>query len=190
MKNYFPDKEKDYQFTTEIPELKIPADLAENTVEPLPTALNESIDDEELEEDDNSLDVKETVEVELLEPSGGVSKIRIEDGMERSWRIVGKALSTHSIEITNRSQAESVYYVQYDADFKEIQDGSLWDEVLFIFGADPAKEQALKVALTGNKSLTELMVLNSDNQPLSEGAGLKLLQLLYKSIKADLADTE
>ena len=191
MKNYFPDKEKDYQLTTEIPELKIPADLTDNTIQK--AVVIESPHTENKETEDvaaESSDSKATIQVDLVEYSDGATKIRIEDGMERSWRTVGKALSTHSIEITDRNELERVYYVQYDADFKEIEDGSIWDEVLFIFGADPANEEAFKIRLAGNNQLTEVIVLDADDQPLSKGAGLKLLKLLYKTIKDDLVDTQ
>jgi len=196
IKSYFPDKEKDYQFTTEIPELQIPEDLSNSkihyasTIRPSqPSVISPIIPDAaENELADNGEENTEIL-VELVEYSGGTTRIRIEDSIERTWRVVGKALSRNAIEIINRNEYESFYSVQYDPDFKKFEDGSLWDEVLFIFGSDPAKEQEYKIRLAENGLLTEVIVLDKEDQPLSKGGGLKLLHLLYKTIKEDLNNT-
>ena len=44
--------------------------------------------------------------------------------------------------------------------------------------------------LVENGTLIEIIVLDSNDVPLSKGPGLKLLKLLYETIKADLADVE
>jgi len=192
IKGYFPDKEKDYQLTTEIPELIVPADLTDNAIqkelaiEVNAPGITNNASSHHVSENDQK---KELIYVDLVEYSGGATRIRIEDTIERIWRTVGKALSHHSIEITNRNELERVYYVQYDPDFKEVEDGSLWDEALFIFGSDPANEKEFKVRLAENGTLTEIIVLDSDDQPLSKGPGLKLLNLLYKTIKDDLVNS-
>jgi outer membrane protein assembly factor BamC len=191
IKGYFPDKEKDYQLTTEIPELIVPSDLTDTVKKSDPVDSTAVIANNETEGVvSESRDNKQSINVDLVESSGGVTRIQIADSIERSWRIVGKALSSHSIEITKRNEQGRFFHVQYDPDFKVVEDGSLWDEVLFIFGSDPAKEKEFKVRLAENGSLTEVIVLDSDDQPLSEGAGLKLLELLYKTIKDDLSDSQ
>jgi len=193
IKSYFPDKEKEYQLTTEIPELIIPSDLSGYETQSssvIPSYPN--IIEQQQPVEDNAVDTdqeKPVVHVELVEFSGGAPRIRIEEPLERTWRIVGKALSRKVIEITNRNEAESFYTVQYDADFKNVEDGTLWDEVLFIFGKDPSNEQEFKIRLAENGMLTEIIVLDSKDQPQSKGNGFKLLNLLYKTIKADLNST-
>ena len=191
MKSYFPDKEKDYQLTTEIPELIVPSDLTDAVQRPVAIDSPAVISNEEVEGAASvNRDKKQSIDVDLVEFAGGAARIQIEDSIERSWRTVGKALSSHSIEITDRNELERVFHVQYDPDFKKVEDGSLWDEVLFIFGSDPAKEKEFKVRLAESNSLTEVIVLDSDDQPLSEGSGLKLLKLLYKTIKEDLSNSQ
>ncbi len=191
IKGYFPDKEKDYQLTTEIPPLSIPEDLSSHAIEtksvlevPVVAPLKNS---SYVEDNASSSEQEELIYVDLVEFSGGATRIRVEDSIDRVWRTVGKAISRHSIEITNRNESERIYYVQYDPDFKEVEDGSLWDEALFIFGADPAKEQEFKIRLAENGSLTEIIVLDRQDTPLSTGPGYKLLNLLYKTIKKDLS---
>jgi outer membrane protein assembly factor BamC len=185
---YFPDKEKDYQLTKEIPELTVPSDLSGNHSQTVQE--NSSIDIEEsISEKDNGFayeDNQGSVPIDLIEYSDDAStRIRISDSFIRSWRIVGKALSRHSIEITNRDVLNGLYHIQYDPEFEKVEDGSLWDEFLFIFGSDPAKEKEYKVELVDKKEATEVFVLDSDGEKVSDGTGLVLLKLLYGQIKVD-----
>ena len=214
VKEYFPDKHKDYQLITEIPELTVPSDLSDDAIQhgpkseditpviqttdkenelPESDSVENTEDEENLEkekEKEKDKDKDKAIYVDLLEFSGGATRIRIEDTLDRTWRTVGKAISRHSIEITDRNELESVYFVQYDAEFEKIEDGSLWDEALFIFGSDPAQEKEFRIKLVENGDLVEVIVLDSNDVPLSKGPGLKLLRLLYETIKDDLAGTD
>ncbi|MCF6204760.1 MAG: outer membrane protein assembly factor BamC [Methylococcaceae bacterium] len=186
--DYFPDKEKDYQLTKEIPELTVPSDLSGNHSQTVQESF--SINSEEnISEKDGGFAYKDnqgSVPVDLIEYSDDAStRIRISDSFIRSWRIVGKALSRHSIEITNRDVLNGLYHIQYDPEFEKVEDGSLWDEFLFIFGSDPAKEKEYKVKLVDKKEATEVFVLDSDGKEVSDGTGLVLLKLLYGQIKED-----
>ncbi|MFW5444267.1 MAG: outer membrane protein assembly factor BamC [Methylococcaceae bacterium] len=197
IKGLFPDKERDYQLTTEIPALVIPEDLTDHAIQKRPKVLStptvsQSIEGSQAGSIDTpvSTENEETINVDLVEYAGGATRIRIEDTIERSWRTVGKALSRNSIEIVNRNEFDRLYYVQYDPDFKKVEDGSLWDEVIFVFADDPAKEKEFRIRLAENGGMTEVIVLDSNDTPLSTGGGLKLLHLLYKTIKADLANKQ
>ena len=102
--------------------------------------------------------------------------------------MVGKALSRNSIEVTSRNQEEKSLHVQYDPDEKKVEDGSLWDEVIFVFRGLQTGEKEYVVKLVGNKQQTEVMVMDKEQKPLDEGPGLKLLTLLHDTIKADLTN--
>lgn len=212
IKNYFPDKSKEYQLASEIPALIIPPDLPSgtHTHKPKPSIINKEAKIQQILADtkkkENShwnqvapekaepraveieaAENKATIYVELIEYSGGETRIRIKDGIEKIWRTVGKALSRHSIEIIDRDALDHVYFVQYDANFTKVEDGSLWDEVVFIFGSDPAQEEEFRVKLVEYGGFIEIIVLDDNNIPLSTGMGLKLLKTLYRTIKEDLA---
>ena len=211
LKGFFPDKEKEYQLITEIPPLIVPPDLSSDAIQKrktvdsgVPVYQNQeepelvsedrdSTTEENVFEEnvvDEKTETQESIYVDLIEFSGGATRIRIEDTIDRNWRTVGKALSRHSIEITARDELDRIYYVQYDPDFQKVEDGSLWDEVLFLFGSDPAQEKEFRVRLVENGSLTEVIVLDKNDKPLSKGPGLKLLRLLFETIKEDLAGTK
>lgn len=192
VQGFFPDKEKEYQLTSEIPDLVVPDDLSEQAIKSRVVIENQPVFHQPkagLAEPDSHKDKSKAIYVELVEFSGGATRIRIEDSLTRIWRTVGKALSRNSIEIIDRNDLEHIYAVRYDPDFKAVEDGSLWDEALFIFGSDPAKDKAFRVRLVENGGLTEVLVLDKKDVPLSKGNGLKLLKLLYKTVKEDLANT-
>lgn len=196
VKEYFPDKEKDYQLTKEIPELVVPSDLSGNINEPMQGGFSAAKDDDELAYGKNKDDLfietdnQSTLSVDLIKYSNKATRINIKDSFMRSWRIVGKALSRESIEIINRDVEKGVYTVQYDPDFEKVEDGSLWDEVLFIFGSDPAKEKEYRVEVFEKKTGTDVFVLDGDGNELSDGTGLVLLKMLYGKIKIDIEATE
>lgn len=195
VKSVFPDKEKDYQLITEIPELVVPADLSNNTIES--TQRTESVESisrqfatDVANSQEESRDNTQSIAVDLVEFTGGATRIRIADSLMRSWRTVGKAITRHSIEVIERDELSRVYFVRYDPEFESVEDGSLWDEALFIFGSDPAKDKEFRIRLVDNARLTEVLVLDSDDVPLSDGNGLKLLTLLYTTIKQDITRAE
>ncbi len=194
IKSFFPDKEKDYQLTSEIAELKIPSDLSNNSIQNIDVIEDSPKVSQRFErtivKTDELENQQKPVEKDRVEFADGATRIRFNGSIERTWRKVGKALTRHSIEITNRNKTDRIYLVQYDPDFKKVKDGSLWDEVLFIFGGDPAQEQEFGIKLVENKVVTELFVVDKNNKPLSEGAGLKLLNLLHKTLQEDSPDKE
>jgi outer membrane protein assembly factor BamC len=123
----------------------------------------------------------------LVKSDDGVSRLRIGAPLARAWRMVGKALSRHSIEVTSRNQEEGLMHVQYDPDEQAPEDGSIRDEVSFFLEGFGINEKEYVIKLAGNKQQTEVMVTDKEQKPLAEGPGLKLLTLLYDTIKADLA---
>lgn len=122
-------------------------------------------------------------------------RIRLKDsenGMASIWRFTEKALLRHAIEIVGRDEADGVYFVQYDADFTKITDGSLWDEIRFFFAPDPAQEKAFNIKLSTRDHGIEITIVNShqtlsaQDASLSQAYSLKLLNILYQEIKQDL----
>ena len=189
LKSHLPDKEKDYYYSSEIPPLIIPDDLESSAIsqhaETAEGSAYRSIPAEGA--------VKESVpteidQVKLISFDGGATRLQIEEPFDTSWRIVGKALTRQSIEIIDRNISEGVYYVQYDPSAREYEDGSLWDEFLFFFGDDQSQEKEYRIRLSENNQLTEVIVTDDEDVPLSEGPGLSLLTSLYEAVKVDYLD--
>jgi outer membrane protein assembly factor BamC len=212
IKELFPDKEKDYQFTTEIPKLIIPSDLANgSTLKPSPTSTvatqntetaaaetapteaeaetkpaTENAATTEPASDEPFVDSK-SITAELLESSNKVSYLRIGAPFARAWNIVSKGLSRKSIEVSDRNQEEKTFTVQYDPDEKPIEDGSYADEINFMLNGFQSNEKEYLLKLVETNKQTDVVILNEEQKPISDEAGIKLLQVLEKSIKANLA---
>jgi outer membrane protein assembly factor BamC len=197
MQAYFPDKEKDYQLTKEISELTIPDDLSGNETGQEESAQGEFFEDdkkgvafvEDKDEEFVAYHSENTDLVDLIKYSDKSVRIEIKEPFVRSWRIVGKALTHHSIEITNRDVLNGVYFIQYDPAFEKVDDGSIWDELTFVFGADPAKEKEYRVELVEKTGVTVVTVSSKNEDEESKKIGDTLIELLYGTIETDLADS-
>lgn len=212
VKSLFPDKEKDYQYTAEIPPLNLPDDLKKKSAAvsaPMPPDASTATDAAVTHESPNSgsaasvvqneepaapvietVEKSEKISVELIKYNDGENRLRLGVEKPRAWRLVSKALSRKSIEVTNRNQDEGFFVVQYDPDEQKVEDGSLWDEAVFMFRGFQGNEKEYLLKLDELDHKTEVMILDKEQQPLSgdDSAGLKLLTLLQTAINIDLAD--
>ncbi len=213
IKSLFPDKEKDYQYTAEIPPLNLPDDLKKKPASlvsepklPDPTSPgNAAINDKQPVEAASapiaqneepaapvvieSVEKTEKISVELIRFNDGENRLRLGAEKPRTWRLVSKALSRKSIEVTNRNQDDGFFVIQYDPDEKKVEDGTLWDEAKFMFRGFQGNEKEYFLKLEEHDRKTEVIVLDKEQHPLSDdSAGLKLLTLLQTAINIDLAD--
>ncbi len=195
IKPYFPDKQKDYRYSQEISELRLPADLAEQKV----TVSEKKVDfPEKSEPQDFSKELDQDKKyrqsqiggkrgrVELVGFDGGALRLIVYEPLKRTWYIVGKALSREAVEVTERNQAAASYTIQFDPDKKEIEDGSLWNEFEFFFGEDKHQDQKFHIILAEDGPRTEVVVTDEQGNPQSEGVGLGVLFMLFETIKKDL----
>lgn len=209
IKEAFPDKEKDYQFTTEIPKLIIPADLASGST--LPSSANSSArtqnteskadasqeaDKKPAEEStaaaDNTTEEQplidpKSITVDLLESSNKIGYLRLNVPFTTAWRVVSKGLSRKSIEVSERNQSDKIFTVQYDPDEKPIEDSTYLDEINFILHGFQGNDKEYKLKLVETNQQTDVVILDEEQKPTSDEGGLKLLKVLQQSIKANLA---
>ncbi|UOA07718.1 outer membrane protein assembly factor BamC [Methylobacter sp. S3L5C] len=206
IKSLFPDKEKDYQYTTEIPPLILPNDLKTNYVPNVTTSTAPAASSDtnaNMPEDASGLPTEEatstatpTTEVVIPDAAITVERIQVTDGGNRlrintpfitSWRIVNKSLSRKAIEVTERNQEARLITIQYDAEGQKVKDESYLDEVKFFFAGIDNNDKTYLLKLEANNEQTDVVVLDKDQQPLSDADSAKLLMLLEETIKADLA---
>ena len=213
VKTLFPHKEKDYQYTTEIPPLILPEDLKKSHIPSLTTATpstpissntNAPVEDtaaiasEPTPATNESLAPVGTAETEPALPNTAITverikateaenRLRINVSFINAWRMVNKALSRKAIEVTERNQEAKQITVQYDPDEQTPKDESLWDEAVFMFRGIQSNEQTYLLKLEENNQQTDITVADKDQQLLSDVASIKLLTLLENTIKADLA---
>ncbi|WP_333873858.1 outer membrane protein assembly factor BamC [Methylobacter sp.] len=191
IKNLFPDKEKDYQFTTEIPPLVLPPDLAGDSIAKVTTAAPpaEPVNVAPAVPSTEAAPTvdRKLIQVGLVDADQGTKRLRIGAPAAIAWRMVGKALSRKSIEVTNRNQEEGLFHVQYDPNKKEVEDGTIWHEVVFLFKGFEVTEQEYVLKLVENNQQTDVIVMDKEQTPVADETSLSLLTLLNDTIKADLA---
>ncbi|MGZ5058186.1 MAG: outer membrane protein assembly factor BamC, partial [Methylobacter sp.] len=189
------------QFTTELPPLILPPDLAGDSVAKVPTAAPsaETVEAPAAEtantaptapapstETAPTVDRK-SIQVVLVDADQGTKRLRIGAPSTTAWRMIGKALSRKSIEVTNRNQEEGLFRVQYDPNKQEVEDGSVWDEINFFFKGIETTEQEYVLKLVESNQQTDVVVMDKELNPVADKTSLSLLTLLHDTIKADLA---
>lgn len=206
IKSWFPDKERDYQFTSEIPELIVPDDLKNKglTVSTAPTATpaETEVDAETVSSQVSSESQSETASEPSAEPqtvtenaepkqteaaeahaTGGVSSLQIDQAKMPATRIVGRALTRQKVEIVERNVDKGYFYVKYDPNAVEAKDDSIWDEFNFLFGDDPSQEQEYRISVRGlGPQLSEVTVQDEQGKSLSTPAANALLKLITDGI--------
>lgn len=211
IKSLFPDKERDYQFRTEIPELIIPDDLKAQTfpgnavsrpsisqasIAPEPVA-NKSVPKEpEPSEPINSSvannlestnEQKEDSSVAVTSQVGSISSLQIDQKPDQAWRLVSRALSRQKVEIIERNIEKGYFYVKYDPYETQVSDVSFWDEINFMFGDDPSHEQEYRISLLETTpQVTVVTIQDNLGKTLSNNMATHLLKLITDGINQDL----
>ncbi|MGY6276887.1 outer membrane protein assembly factor BamC [Methylomonas sp. MgM2] len=209
IKSWFPDKERDYQFTSEIPELIIPEDLKNKGLSSLSPQSREPVASAEPESSapaSDSINVSpgqevaaapesepqapsadETEHAQAPSPAGGnVSSLTIDQAKTQATRMVGRALSRKHIEVVERNIEKGYFYVNFDPNAVEAKDESIWDELTFLFGDDPSQEKEYRITVHQiNDHLSEVTVQDSGGNTLSDSVANALLKSITDGINED-----
>lgn len=206
IKGYFPDKEKDYQLSSELPALKIPADISskgltkkhvtmpvEDTESETVVVMGEMLKAPPVAAGSTQTistesQKREPTRVELVKFSNGETRLQINKSVAMSWRMIGKALTGKGIEITARDQANGEFSVQYDPNETDFKDEDFLDELDFVFDKNHSQEKPFHIKILSRDKIAEVVVLDGQGKLLSDGSGLSLLKLLATTLQANLAD--
>ena len=217
LKSFFPDKEKDYQFTSELPELIVPNDLKAKslTTRPAPAATDtvataapppaaaekqpgpptdhaESKTNIAAANTDRRSEPASVSEPENSLPSvapPGASSLQIDQPAKQAWRMVGKALSRKGIEIVERNLEKTYFFVKYNPIPNQVsQDNSIWGEFDFMFADNTNEEREYRISLQDTSPQTsEVTIQNEDGKTLSTDLARNLLRQITEGINQDLA---
>jgi outer membrane protein assembly factor BamC len=207
IKSLFPDKEKDYQYTTEIPPLILPQDLQKSQIPgltastpilstdlDLPTEESESTALTTIQPTanaDSSKNESESIDnliaVERIKINDGEYRLRINAPYSKAWRIVNKSLSRKSIEVTDRNQEKKLFTIKYESEEQPQQDDSYWSDLTFMLSGVHSNEKTYVIKLDENNDTTDIIIVDEEHKPLSDDDSIKLLTLLENTIKQDLA---
>lgn len=211
IKSWFPDKERDYQFTSEIPVLIIPDDLKKQASAGLParpvekalpepdpvTGSRYSAESEETGEttsatastEANTADAVENADDQTPAPVSGTtaaSTLQIDQAKNAATRTVGKALTRQKLEVVERNIDKGYFYVKFDPKAQKVSDDSIWDEFNFLFGDDPSQELEYRITVQSlSAEMSEVTVQNSKGESLSNEIANALLGLIAEGINKD-----
>jgi outer membrane protein assembly factor BamC len=94
------------------------------------------------------------------------------------------------MEIVERNIDKGYFYVKYDPHAIKPEDGSLLDEVTFLFGDDPSNEQEYRLTLQEiGPQATEVTVQDSEGNTLSNATATALLKLITDGINQGLPES-
>lgn len=192
LKGYFPDKEKEYQYSAEIAPLDIPPDLSSSTIEDpaiqsAATAATARLTPAPPIKSDEEKAAEEPKAKESPLLKMGAASLEIAQPFAQAWRLVDKGLGRKAIEVPDRDRSRGVFFViyeEYKADAPK--EGSLWAEFLYIFGKEPRKETEFRVVLEEKESgVTEVTLHDKEGKRMTQGGALQLLQLLREGMEAE-----
>ncbi|MFM8341072.1 MAG: outer membrane protein assembly factor BamC [Methylomonas sp.] len=202
IKSWFPDKERDYQFRSEIAPLIIPDDLKAKTASlAMPVANGrtpEQMAAAAVAQATKEAQVTAATPVKKAESEtktppakaagSGVSSLQIDQSQTQSARLVGRALSRQKLEIVERNIDKGYFYIKFDPHAVKAEDKDFWDELNFMFGEDPSNEQEYRITLQEiAPQSTEVTIQDSDGKSLSNSIATNLLKLIAEAINQDLA---
>lgn len=200
VQSWFPDKQKEYRYSSEIPPLEIPPNLvgtmegasgvADEPAEPAAaTAAAGSTPAPEGAMADSPIGkyrpspVGAESTAALAKDSTG-AHIVIEAPFPNAWTMVEKAVNRMRIEIKDKDRSQKVLYVYYSENAKPFEP-SWTDDILSPFGGskhrDDEREYQVRLEDLGDV-LTKVRVFDSAGQAQSEGEGYHLLQTIQQKI--------
>ena len=196
IKSWFPDKERDYQFRSEIPELIVPEDLKNKGLASLSSQTSEEASDSVAIGTDQDVAMPSEPEPSTSSdsdvdqgqaPASSVSDVastlQIDQAKTPATRMVGRALTRKQLEIVERNIEKGYFYVNFDPNAVEAKDDSIWDEITFLFGDDPSQEEEYRVTVRQiSENISEVTVQDSDGKTLSNSVANALLRLITDGI--------
>ena len=137
-------------------------------------------------------DAQESVSsIEIVKYDDGESRLRLGAGFAKSWRVVNKALTRNTIEVTERNHDQGFVTIQYDPDEKKAKDDTFMDEIDFIFKGININDKEYNLKFEEHEQKTDVIVLDDEHLPLlNDNSALRLLKLLSDTIKTDLVKKE
>jgi outer membrane protein assembly factor BamC len=128
------------------------------------------------------------ITVEHIKLKDGENRLRLNVPFTKAWRMVNKALSRKSIEVTARNQEAKLITVQYDPDEQKPEDETYWDEIKFMVSGFQGNDKTYLLKLEENNQQIDISVVDEEQKILSDDDSVKLLTVLEETMKADLAN--
>ncbi|MFM8330858.1 MAG: outer membrane protein assembly factor BamC [Candidatus Methylumidiphilus sp.] len=186
----FPDKQKEYRYSSELPDLEVPPDLGAVAAAAKEPKVAEASDDSKPAAEDQPKAKKKRkaakpkdAEATLAESADNAALIEVSEPFPEAWNDVSRALGRLKIEISDQNRSDGVFYVYYGGEApKKEEDKGFWDDVGTVFNIEPDKAQEYRVKLEDREDFTFIRIYDADNKAISDGKGLELLKRLHKKL--------
>jgi outer membrane protein assembly factor BamC len=205
---WFPDKHKQYQYSTEIPPLEIPPDLTTSTIDGVnsnrraawesPASADESSgtpDGSEREATpapgaEMNPDAAQAMRAGkghpapvLAESPSDVPLIEVQAPFDITWAEVNKAIGRLKLEIVDQNRSDGLYFVHFGGDHKPYEDRGFFGDVADMFGDDAGGTKEYRIKLEEKNGVTSIFVLDTEGKPQRDGVGLDLLKRLNETLQ-------
>ena len=194
----FPDKQRQYQYTTEIPPLEVPPDLSMSTMTgakmnrgagPAATrgdAAPAEGEDEAIAKAPAAGGQAESTTPTLAQNTEDVPLIELSSPFPQAWNDVGRALGRLKVEVSDQNRSEGVYYVFYGGPTKAYEDRGMWGDITDMFSEDDSKAKEFRLKLeehkTKKRTSTDVFLFDDEGQPVTGGPSLELLKKLHAQL--------
>jgi len=120
-----------------------------------------------------------------LNRTEGRVSLTVDEGFDRSWRLVGVALDRVGFAVEDRDRAGGVYYVRYNDPMKDAEEEGWLSKLAFWQKDDDNfdKENQYQVKLNDAGQPTEVVVLNEKGERVNSETALRILTLLNEQIR-------
>jgi uncharacterized lipoprotein len=183
----FPDKQKQYRYSSELPDLEIPPDLGIVKEKQPPSSAESAAKPEAGAESAPRPRKKRAAPRSAASTStlaqGDAPLIEIEEAFAEAWNDVNRALGRMELEVTDQNRSDGLYYVFYGEGKKPQAESGLWADLKSVFKDDSSKAREYRIKLEEQGDFTHIYVLDTEGKALAEGQGLELLQRLHEKLQ-------
>ena len=200
----FPDKQKQYRYSSDLPPLEIPPDLTSSTLDgAVTTEKGAAVSPETEAEEEKPVETKRrdaappdeeikprkhrstSTAPTLAQNADDAPLIEIDEPFADAWNDVHRALGRLEVEVTDQNRSDRVFFVHYAGPNqpKKAEKGGLWSDIKSVFSLADSTGQDLRVKLEQGEQATQIYVLDTADKAVTSGLGLDLLKRLNDNMK-------
>lgn len=205
-KSWFPDKQKEYQYISEIPALEVPPDLTSSSIEGAVGGNRQSWQAAAAEEKPISVSMREATpppgtemtpeKVKELEAARNHPKpiiaenlhdipvIEIPATYDIAWAEIQKALGRMRLEVIDQNKADGMIVVHYRKDEHQYEDRGLLGDLQDMWNGGAPKTWEYHIKVEPYKGSTSVFVLDSEGATTKGGEGFDLLKDLNQALQS------
>ena len=135
------------------------------------------------------LGTKVTERAKLVNVSGSVGSLELDEPFDRAWRRVGLALDRVGFTVEDRDRSKGYYFVRYvdpqdDAQDTVKKDTGILSRLMFWKpGKSDVKPEQFRVMVRDNREMSQVQVLNKDGAQDNSDNARRILTLLHQQLK-------